>query len=376
MEPFVRAPRPLPSAGERPLAGPEDPLAMLDAIPSPLLLVNRHGAVAGANTAAAVLFGTTPDRVSGQGLATLLHPASVGALCGWAEAALVHGEFRAEVRCRHTDGSCFEAEVRAAPLPGAAGGWVYAVALADVSEHRRLQRELAHCERLASMSRFVAGVAAELNNPLQVILGNTERLLAADATAGPTQQGLLEGTRDYANRAAEIVRSLLLFASPRTCSPTLVFPHVVLDVVVSRREEDFAREGIAVQRDWDGTATVLADGPMLEEVCAHLVANAEEAMRPTGGDLSVAVQRQARRVLITIGDTGPGIAPALRARVFDPFFTTKAPGHGTGLGLSICQGIIAEHGGTLTTGDAPRGALLVIDLPAAPLSGVDPFQVQ
>ncbi len=377
MDTSAHASRSQPTAGDRPLAGPEGPLTVLDAIPSAVLLVDRRGAIADANAAAGVLFGTPPDRITGQGLASLLHPVSVASLCGWAEAALVEGEFHAEVRCRRVDGALFEAEFRATPLPGPAGGSCYVVVLTDVSEYRRLQRERAHYERLAAMSRFVSGVAVELNNPLQVILGNTERLLASDAPVGPTRHQLLEGTREYAERAAEVVRGLLLFASPRTASPTIVFPHVVLDAVVSRRADDFARGGIVVRREWDGTAAVLADGPMLEEVCAHLVANAEEAMRPRGGELSVAVHRQAQRVLITVGDSGPGIPPALRARVFDPFFTTKVPGHGTGLGLSVCQGIVAEHGGTLTVGEpSVGGALLVIDLPATPIAGADPFQVQ
>ncbi len=354
------------------------PLAVLDAMPAAVLVIDRRGQIRAANAAAGRAFGMSADGMVGHGVGDLLHPSSLGSLTGWAEIALTAGQFHADVRCQRVDHVVFEAELLATPMPAVTASGCYLMALTDVSEHRRLRRELVHYERIASMSRFVAGIAHELNNPLQVILGNVERLLAGDAPVGPTRTELLESMRDYSLRAADVVRSLLVFARQRSVTRTLVFPHAVIDTVLGRRADDLARERIDVRRDWDGTAAVMADGPMIEEVVTHLVVNALDAMRPRhGGRLTVGVRQQGRQVIVAIGDTGPGVAPGLRARIFEPFFTTKGPGQGTGLGLSICHGIVAEHGGTLAVDDDPDGgAVFSIELAAASLPGVDPFEIQ
>ncbi len=356
---------------------PQTPLDVLEAIPSAIVIADRRGQIASANAAAARAFGAEAERLVGRSVGMLVHPSSLGSLVGWAETALTAGQFQADVRCQRADGGVFDAELQATPLGALSADVSYLIALTDVSDHRRMRREIVHYERTASMSRFVAGIAHELNNPLQVVLGNVDRLLASDAPVGPTRAQMLEQMRDYSLRAAEVVRSLLVFARQRSANRVPVFLHSVVDRVLARRAPELARNHVTVRRRWDGTAAVLADGPMLEEVVTHLVANAEDAMRPRGGELIVEVVQRGRVVTLRVGDTGPGIAPELRARIFEPFFTTKGPGQGTGLGLAICHGIVAEHGGTLRADERPEGgAVFSIEIPAAPVPGADPFQVQ
>lgn len=363
---------------ELPPDGLPRPIDVIEAIPTAIVVVDRRGQVVSANAAAGRAFGAEPARLVGRSVGTLVHASSLGSLAGWAETALAAGRFQAEVRCQHAAGAVFEAALVATPLAAPTSEVCYLVALTDVSEQRRMRRELTQYARTAAMSRFITSIAHELNNPLQVILGNAERLLASDAPVGPTRALVLESMRDYSLRAADVVRGLQVFVRPRSEHRTLVLAHAVVEAVLARREAALARDGITVGRAWDTTAAVMADGPMLEEVVAHLVANAADAMRPRGGGaLSVEVVQRGRVVTIRVGDTGPGVAPDLRARIFEPFFTTKGPGAGTGLGLAICHGIVSEHGGTLQVSEGPGGgAVFSVEIPAAPISGVDPFQVQ
>ena len=113
----------------------------------------------------------------------------------------------------------------------------------------------------------------------------------------------------------------------------------------------------SVEGDWD----------LLQQALLNVIINAEQAIAGQGTTGRVTVTTAARngRVVITVDDTGPGIAPDVLPRIFDPFFTTKEVGKGTGLGLAIVYGIVHEHGGTIQASAATTGgACFTIDLPA------------
>jgi two-component system, NtrC family, sensor histidine kinase HupT/HoxJ len=111
---------------------------------------------------------------------------------------------------------------------------------------------------------------------------------------------------------------------------------------------------------------------LLQQALLNVLVNAEHAARsaaePGRIDTSITTSANGERVLVSIGDSGPGIPPDVLPHIFDPFFTTKEVGQGTGLGLAITYGIIQEHGGTIHAVNRPEGgAEFTIDLPAAPL---------
>jgi len=113
---------------------------------------------------------------------------------------------------------------------------------------------------------------------------------------------------------------------------------------------------------------VWADPHQLHQVLLNLVTNARHALRTTAPPrrLSIALRHdaQTRQVVLEVADSGPGVAPELRAFVFRPFFTTKSPEEGTGLGLALCHDIVAAHGGAIRVDSAPGGgALFVVELP-------------
>ena len=126
-------------------------------------------------------------------------------------------------------------------------------------------------------------------------------------------------------------------------------------------ETDAERRSVRVVRHLEAGVSLELDEDQMRQVVMNLCLNALEASAP-GAQIDVAVTTEDQAAVLIIDDAGPGVPVALRERIFEPFFTTKAAG--SGLGLAIIQGIIAQHGGSLTVGDAPTGgARFVVRLP-------------
>jgi len=252
----------------------------------------------------------------------------------------------------------------------------------DVTRQTRLEAEqdalrarLAQSEKLASLGQFVAGIAHEINNPLQGVLGYLELLLVAPAPAdsrSPANRALRRELRRIyreADRAAKIVQDLLtLSGSLRIDRRRLRIERVLQKVVASQRAA-LARARIDLVRDErDERATVTGDALLLQQAFLNVLINAEHAIAGSGraGSIVISTTSANHRVVTTIRDTGPGIPADVLPRIFDPFFTTKAVGQGTGLGLAITYGIVQEHGGHIHVENDPAGGTVVtIDLPAA-----------
>jgi PAS domain S-box-containing protein len=244
------------------------------------------------------------------------------------------------------------------------------------AEKENLRAKLAQSEKLASLGQFVAGIAHEINNPLQGVLGHLELLLwkrAGNSAGGAPPAVRKELRRIYqeADRAAKIVSNLLAFSgSPRLTRRRLRVDRVVTRALASRRSA-LARAGIDVLRDQpDGVPSVVGDQLLLQQAFVNVITNAEHAIAQSGRTGTIAIALAAAeggRVRITVTDSGPGIPADVLPRIFDPFFTTKEVGQGTGLGLTLTYGVIQEHGGTIHATNAPAGgAMITIDLPAAP----------
>jgi len=242
---------------------------------------------------------------------------------------------------------------------------------AAVLEQARLAQELLHAERVATVGSLVAGVAHELNNPLAAVMGTAD-LLHREA-ADPKMAERLRRISGQAQRAGRLVRALLTLARKTPIERTEVDVHVLLDDVVELIGYELQQGRVAVDRRFaDALPRVVADPVQLQQVFVNLCLNAVEAMRNpgAGGTLTLATRhdRAARRVVVSVADTGPGIPPAVLERIFEPFFTTKGDGKGTGLGLVICRRIVEDHGGAIRAGSAPgAGATFTVELPAGPV---------
>jgi PAS domain S-box-containing protein len=237
------------------------------------------------------------------------------------------------------------------------------------AEREALRARLAQSEKLASLGQFVAGVAHEINNPLQGVLGYVELMLRSDK-ANP-MRGELRRVMHEADRAAKIVRNLLVFSGSRRMVRRRLTVQRVLSTAISSRRASLARSGIELVRHHRGGKLQVSGDPLLlQQAFLNILINAEHAITDTGrpGRIEVSTETDGpgTRVVTRIRDTGPGIPPEVLPRIFDPFFTTKEVNRGTGLGLTIAYGIVQEHGGAIQAGNAAGGgAQFTIELPAA-----------
>jgi signal transduction histidine kinase len=236
------------------------------------------------------------------------------------------------------------------------------------AEREELRRRLVQSEKLAALGQFVAGIAHELNNPLQGVLGHLELLRATGAFPKQLRREVQTIYRE-ADRAAKIVRNLLVFAGSRRLARRPVSLNAVLQKVVSLRQASCRALGIEVVRHYDDKLPrVQSDPLLLHQVFLNMVMNAEQAIAATGrpGRIEISTSRAGDRIVVTLRDTGEGIPSDALPRIFEPFYTTKEVGKGTGLGLALAYGIIQEHGGQIVAANHPDGgAIFTVDLPAS-----------
>ena len=246
----------------------------------------------------------------------------------------------------------------------------------DITRHARLEEEraelrnrLLQSEKLAALGQFVAGIAHELNNPLQGVLGHLELLRATGAFPKALRRDMQRIYRE-ADRAAKIVRNLLVFAGSRRHVRRRTSMNATLSRVLALRSPALRAGNIEVIRSHeDGLPRVIADPLLLQQALLNVLLNAEQAIGGQGGRIETHTcvrQRDGSRfVVVQIRDTGPGIPAAALPRLFEPFYTTKEVGKGTGLGLAITYGIIQEHGGHIVASNHPEGgAVFTVELPA------------
>jgi signal transduction histidine kinase len=234
-------------------------------------------------------------------------------------------------------------------------------------EYDFLRKRLAQSEKLAALGQFVAGTAHELNNPLQAVLGHLE-LIQRSGRLTPDLARDVRWVYREADRAARIVRDLLVFAGSRKPRLRLLQMNAVLTRVLRLRRRAMKAAGIEVVRKLDERLPrIRGDSLLLQQALLNVVTNAEQALAgaPTRR-IEVATIAKAGAVTLTVRDTGAGIAPDVLPRIFEPFFTTKDVGQGTGLGLAIAYGAIQEHGGTIVAANHPEGgAVITLTLPTA-----------
>jgi signal transduction histidine kinase len=234
---------------------------------------------------------------------------------------------------------------------------------AEESRVRELERQLFHAERLTTVGRLAAGIAHEINNPLE---GMSNYLtLARDALGRGDVEAAerhVSSVRQGLDRAAGIVRQVLAHADPAKAPKTPVDLNALLreteHFVESRRDFSHVRFELDLA---PGELLVRGSPVMLGQVAVNLILNACE-VQPEEGEVRVTSRRDGDHAIVEFADRGPGIAEADRARVFEPFFSTK---DSTGLGLSICHTIVQQHQGELTVHTREGGgSLFRMKLPA------------
>jgi len=248
----------------------------------------------------------------------------------------------------------------------------------DFTERKRAIAELINARKVAET--LAAGVAHELNSPLQVITGYSESLLKAMQSDGKLEgeraERQLTTLKRNAWRVAEIVRLLQHSVHPeRGSTQQISLNKLVQDTLILMDHQIRANEYIEVVTELAEDLPLLScDQNKIIQMLINLLTNACDAL-PYGGKISIhtAYQAAPERLLLKIMDSGKGIPESIRPRIFDPFFTTKQVGDGLGLGLSIVQGIVRAHGGEIQVeSDQGKGTTFTISLPLVSGAGSSP----
>jgi two-component system NtrC family sensor kinase len=232
-----------------------------------------------------------------------------------------------------------------------------------------LQRQVVRQERLAAVGLLVSGVAHELNNPLQSILGTVE-LIEREPGLPDSVSESISFVKAQSVRANDIIRSLARFGRDRGGTPSGVDLRDVIAEVLQLRKRELAAKSIAVEIETSSIRSVFAVFSELEQVVLNFVVNAQQAIEEAGkpqGRIRIRLTDVARGVRLEVSDDGPGVRAEDEPKLFQPFFTTRSVGYGIGLGLSVSYGIIEAYGGT--TGYARNewgGATFFVELPAQP----------
>jgi PAS domain S-box-containing protein len=353
-----------------------------------------------------VVIGHEPEDLEAGNLADWVDPEDVPALlelCQTIESA------SGELRLRHADGSVRICEVRATGLVDESAWWGAVLHIHDISDKRKLELELRLAQKLESVGQLAAGIAHEINTPVQFIsssvhfvrdsfgdvitlLQEIEAQLQAAAERGAIEPELLariadareEADLDYLlervpealtrsldglARVAAIVSAMRTFACPPSTVMEPVNINEAIDntLVVAANEYKHVAE---VSCDFGQLPLIQANAGDLNQVLLNLIVNASHAIADTVGDsgqlgtIRITTRADQDHLLVTIADTGGGIPGEIAERVFDPFFTTKDVGRGTGQGLAISRTIVDRHHGELTFETEPgTGTTFTIRLP-------------
>jgi PAS domain S-box-containing protein len=277
-----------------------------------------------------------------------------------------------------SDSSTFPVEFTIGRLQDG-GRWGSVIVLRDLTERHAVQaqrelfeRRMAESEKMLAIGRIVSGVAHELNNPLAVVLGQSEQLVES-APPGEVRSGL-KMIHQQAHRARHIVKDLLAFVRHNEEHREPVNLVRLAERTIAAQLDTAMTHGVTLLTDLPRVMpSALVDPAAVEQILVNLIDNAVDA---AGADGTARISAAARDgyVELVVEDSGRGVPEELVGRIFEPFFSTKGPGHGTGLGLSVSSGLAQQQGGTLRIENRPCpgvGARFVLSVPIAPITAAD-----
>ncbi|HDP24809.1 MAG TPA: hypothetical protein ENN34_05130 [Deltaproteobacteria bacterium] len=228
-----------------------------------------------------------------------------------------------------------------------------------------LQTQLIRADRLAAIGQLAAGVAHELNEPLNTILGFAQLLQKTQGIPGTAYTDLVKIT-EAALHARTIIRELLIFARQTPPSRTRFSLNRIVEEELHLFESLSGNSGVEIKRMLDPCLPdIVADKSQILQVLSNLVVNALQSM-PQGGVLTLQTASHDQAVCLVVEDTGTGMSEEEKNNIFVPFYTTKDIGQGTGLGLSVVHGIVTSHGGNIQVESvAGQGTRFTVTFPCS-----------
>ncbi len=387
--------------------------AVVESLEDVLVVMGDDRRVAWVNGAAERLLQYRPDQWTGTDFLSFLHPEDRAGVSRALESAVGTASDLVVARIRQSDGEYRAFETRAVDVPTAAGERNVVLSARDVSERlaldaerQGLEEERRIAQRLEAVGQLAAGIAHEINTPIQFVgdsvrflqeafedlwmliaryrallfgeseLSREERqaaMLAAEDDAdlayleeriGPAFERVFEGVK----RVSTIVQAMRRFGHSTESELALadVNDAISATLTVSRNEYKYVAD---VETDLGNVPAIMGNAGELGQVLLNLIVNAAHAIGAAGGargtiSIATAVDDDGDTVVIEVADTGCGIPDAARERIFEPFFTTKEVGKGTGQGLAISRSIVERHGGTLSfRSEVGRGTTFTVRLP-------------
>jgi PAS domain S-box-containing protein len=274
-----------------------------------------------------------------------------------------------EVRRRRNDGREILVLLALSLVPASRSYALVEVSL-DITERRKLERELEHSERLASIGRLAASMAHEINNPLAVVHASSTYVAEVAERTGDVE--LAECARDMhlaVERIGSFVQHVCGFARRERPQLTDTPLTTAVDIAVRLARPRARDRGVELTVECSVTTRVPHDPPRVAQAILNLLSNAIDAAATLGHQVWLRVIEEAERVSVHVDDNGPGVASEIESRVFEPFATTKPHGQGTGLGLAITRQILQDHGGTVMLspreGGGTRAEIVLPSLNAA-----------
>lgn len=249
-------------------------------------------------------------------------------------------------------------------------GQVYT--FADLTDIRRLEREVRMRDRLAAVGRMAAGIAHEIRNPLASISGSVQ-VLSSISNLSPEQRTLVSIVTRESQRLNKIVSDFLIYSRDKSYDIAENDLIRLLEDTLTLLGNREAAAKVTIVRNFVPAAPALVDGDKMKQVFWNICENAMRAM-PEGGTLAVSVtaaEAESSAWLVSFRDTGPGLTPQQAEKIFEPFQSTFDGG--TGLGLAIVYQILNAHGAKVTVNSRPgEGAEFVLEIKRGIVQGAAP----
>jgi len=346
-----------------------------------VMITDREGVIEYVNPAFEALTGYSPGELMGQTPRVLKSGQQAAELYKdlW-QTILAGNVFRCTMVNRKKSGDIFVAEKTVTPLRDNDGRITHFVSNdRDITDRRRMENQLQQGQKMDAIGKLAGGVAHDFNNLLMVISSYAELMLDSLAPQHPLRRNVDE-IQKASRRAADLTRQLLAFGRKQMQTLQLLDLNLIIEDINKMLPRLIGEDIELVFVPGKKLGRVKADPVQIEQILMNLVANARDAM-PKGGKLVIetasirldepyvqehSIVPPGEYVLLTVTDSGTGIAPEHLLHIFEPFYTTKEEGKGTGLGLATVYGIVKQNSGFIWVYSEPGlGTTFKIYLPRA-----------
>lgn len=342
---------------------------LIEFSPEMIHLISPNGRIVHANKIALQMLGYTKEEMTLKRIQDLVPPESQKEVEAFIHSIFQTGSGKKEFAFCGNGGRQIDVEMSATLVKGM--DTLLACCFSrDMTEHKRLEAELMQSERLALMGEMAAGIAHEINNPLGIILANTEELLQNTKHLNDYRESL-ETIERNALRAGKFIEDLLTFTRPSPPAKVQIDLLSLIDESLSLCKQQLKQKRIHLSREFPENPIFFeGDDNQIQQLVVNLLLNSIQAISEEGIIRIRVRQKQdngTEKIHLEIADTGMGIPEKDLPRIFDPFFTARK-NKGFGLGLSISKRIVEKHNGTIhVESKVGHGTVIFIDLPTSPI---------